>query len=143
MFDWHWHDLWTFVRTGFDRFVWYSCTACLSCTLVVWFHYRRYLDPEFDLCHYTIYLWTQVWSNFLLYSAILCELFSKSEKTNCVQSATKLLVLSLTACTLISDTTLLLFLQYVHAYIYIFIIRQIIAMTSEDVNDQNMLQSLA
>lgn len=81
MFDWHWHDLWTFVRTGFDRFVWYSCTACLSCTLVVWFHYRRYLDPEFDLCHYTIYLWTQVWSNFLLYSAILCELFSKSEKT--------------------------------------------------------------
>lgn len=88
-----------FVRTGFDRFVCYSCTACLSCTgCLVPLDVILILNLTFSLYHSPL---NSIWSNFLLYSAILCKLFSKRKKNEtkrkCVQSATNLLVLCLTA----------------------------------------------
>lgn len=144
MFDWH--DLCGFCQD----WIWQVCMIFLHGVFVMHWLFgspRCYLDPEFDLCHYTIHPWTQVWSNFLLSSAILCKLFSKRKKTEQKENVFNLpqtcwlSALQLHVCTLVSDATLLFFLQYVHEYI--FIIRQIIALTSEDVNDQNMLQSLA
>lgn len=134
-----------FVRTGFDRFVCYSCTACLSCTgCLVPLDVILILNLTFSLYHSPL---NSIWSNFLLYSAIPCKLFSKRKKTEQKENVFNLpqtcwfSALQLHVCTLVSDATLLFFLQYVHEYI--FIIRQIIALTSEDANDQNMLQSLA
>lgn len=69
-----------FVRTGFDRFVCYSCTACLSCTgCLVPLDVILILNLTFSLYHSPL---NSIWSNFLLYSAIPCKLFSKRKKQN-------------------------------------------------------------
>lgn len=125
-----------FVRTGFDRFVCYSCTACLSCTgCLVPLDVILILNLTFVTIPFTFELKFDPISCYIL--PFFASYFLKEKK----QNKKKMCSICHRLCTLVSDATLLFFLQYVHEYI--FIIRQIIALTSEDVNDQNMLQSLA
>lgn len=135
-----------FVRTGFDRFVCYSCTACLSCTgCLVPLDVILILNLTFVTIPFTFELKFDPISCYIL--PFFASYFLKEKKTKQKENVFNLpqtcwfSALQLHVCTLVSDATLLFFLQYVHEYI--FIIRQIIALTSEDVNDQNMLQSLA
>lgn len=144
MFDWH--DLCGFCQD----WIWQVCMLFLHGVFVMHWLFgstRRYLDPQFDLftIPFTFELKFDPISCYIL--PFFASYFLKEKKTKQKENVFNLpqtcwfSALQLHVRTLVSDATLLFFLQYVHEYI--FIIRQIIALTSEDVNDQNMLQLLA